>query len=221
MTLFRTFPVHALVTSAVAGVVTSALALPAQAAPKTLSFTMTARLSYKDGSAAPAPAQVVDAKVWMAGRKARLETTLGGRPMTVLYSPPYAYRLLPSSKIGQRYRADRIPQLANLLPGTSTGTPDPSQIRAALIKGGARKTGSSVVGGTAVDVYSAARFRNRPDRVTAYLRKSDALPVRVALDSKNFSAVASWRAYRVGASLPASLFTVPQGYRIRDARTPR
>jgi hypothetical protein len=225
MTISRFFERHLLPACLPAALLTGFAATgerQAQAAPpKSMSFTLTARLSYRDGSSAPAPAQTIDAKVWIAGRKARLESSLGGRPLTVIYVPPYAYRLLPSSKIGQRYRADQVPQMANLVPGTNGVSPDPSQIRAALLKGGARKAGTSTIDGTPVDVYRASRFRNRPDRLTAYLRRSDGLPLRVLVDSKNFSVVASWRSYRIGAAMPASLFSVPQGYRVRDARAPR
>lgn len=189
-----------------------------KAAPLNLTFDLSARVFYKDGASSSAPAQVIDAKVWLSGRKARLDTTLSGRPLRLLFAPPVAYRLLPAAKIGQKYAASQLPGIGGLsgaLPGADGLSPDPKAIRAALLKGGARKTGSAVLAGVPVDVYSSARFRGREDKVKAFLRKRDALPVRVELDSKNFSAVASWRNYKRPGALNPSLFAVPPGFKIR------
>ncbi len=192
-----------------------------EAAPKSqnLTFAMTARLSYKDAEG-KTPAQTLNARAMLAGQKARLETNLGGKPMVILYKAPYVYRLLPTSKVGQRYKASTLPQLADLLPGVNSLTPDPKAVRAALIKGGAVKTMSAKYQGVPVDVYESKRFRNRPDTLKALLRSSDSLPVRVQLDSKNFGAVVSWRNYQRPATLADSLFEVPNGYRVRTVEKP-
>ena len=179
---------------------------------------MTARVYYKDGATASAPAQTINAKVWLSGRKARMDTMLSGRPMRLLLTPPFAYRLLPVAKIGQRFRASSLPGLGGVLPGSEALSPDPSTIRAALISGGARKTGTTVLGGVPVDIFSSSRFRGRADKVKAFLRRSDALPARVEIDSKNFSAVASWRDYRKPQSLSQALFAIPTGFRIREGQ---
>ena len=113
-----------------------------------------------------------------------------------------------------------MPQLADLLPGANAMTPDPKAVRAALLKGGAVKTMSAIYQGVPVDVYEAKRFRNRPDNLKAFLRRSDALPMRVQLDSKNFGAVVSWSNYQRPATLASSLFQVPTGYRVRTVDKP-
>lgn len=179
---------------------------------------MTARVFYKDGATASEPAQTINAKVWLAGRLARMDTMLSGRPMRLLLAPPFAYRLLTNAKIGQRFRASSLPGLGGVMPGTEALSPDPSTIRTALIQGGARKTGTTVLNGVPVDIFSSSRFRGRADKVKAFLRRSDALPARVEIDSKNFSAIASWRDYQKPASLSAALFAIPKGYKIREGQ---
>ena len=192
-----------------------------EAAPanQNLTFAMTARLSYKDAEG-KTPAQTINARAMLSGQKARLETNLGGKPMVILYKSPYVYRLLPTSKVGQRYKASALPQLADLMPGANPLTPDPKAVRAALLKGGAVKTMSAKYQGVPVDVYESKRFRNRPDTLKAFLRSSDALPMRVQLDSKNFGAVVSWRDYQRPAKLADSLFQVPADYRVRTVDKP-
>lgn len=187
-------------------------------APPHLTFAMTARVFYKDGASAPAPAQIINAKVWLSGRKARMDTTLSGRPMRLLLTPPFAYRLLTVAKIGQKFRASSLPGLGGVMPGSEALSPDPNTIRAALISGGARKTGSTVLGGVPVDIFTSSRFRGRADKVKAFLRRSDALPTRVEIDSKNFSAIASWRDYQKPASLSQALFDIPTGFKIREGQ---
>ena len=193
--------------------------MKAAPANQNLTFAMTARLSYKDAEG-KTPAQTINARAMLSGQKARLETTLGGKPMVILYKSPYVYRLLPTSKVGQRYKASALPQLADLMPGANPLTPDPKAVRAALLKGGAVKTMSAKYQGVPVDVYESKRFRNRPDTLKAFLRSSDALPMRVQLDSKNFGAVVSWRDYQRPAKLADSLFQVPAGYRVRTVDKP-
>jgi hypothetical protein len=190
---------------------------PSAPPSRNLTFSMTARVFYKDGAAAPTPAQTINAQVYLSGKRARLDTTISGRPMRLLFTPPWGYRLLPAAKIGQKFRASSLPPLAALLPGSQGFSPDPNAIRTALVRGGARKTGVATVAGVAVDVYSSDRFRNRPDKVKAFLRRSDALPLRVEIKSKNFEATASWRDYRRPRSISAATFAVPAGFRIREA----
>jgi hypothetical protein len=188
-------------------------------APANLTFDLTARIFYKDGASSSAPAQTIDAKVWLSGRKARLDTTLSGRPLRLLFVPPFAYRLLPAAKVGQKVSASGLPALGGLsgvVPGGDGLSPDPQAIRAALIRGGARKTGSTVLAGVPVDVFTSARFRGRADTVKAFLRRSDSLPARVEINSRNFSAVASWRNYQKPRALNPSLFAVPPGFKIRQ-----
>lgn len=193
-------------------------AKPAAKAPANLTFALTARIFYKDGASSSAPAQTIEALVWLSGRKARLDTMLSGRPLRLLFVPPFAYRLLPEAKIGQKYSASGLPALGGLsgvVPGGDGLSPDPQAIRAALIRGGARKTGSTVLAGVPVDVFTSPRFRGRADKVKALLRRSDALPARVEIESKNFTAVASWRNYQRPRTLNPSLFAVPPGFKIR------
>lgn len=194
--------------------------LPVQAAPKaapakSMSFDLTARFSYS-GRGQTIPEQVMDAKVWMTGNRVRVESELVGRPLVVLYAPPYAYRLLPSSKTGVKYRAESLPDMTQKLFGTREVMPNPQSIRTALQKAGAKRTGAANLNGTPVDVWSASNFRGKGNRAKAWLRRSDSLPVRFELNGPTLKATASWKNYKIGSALPATLFTVPKNYRISE-----
>jgi hypothetical protein len=180
---------------------------------------MTARYSYKDTEEGAGAQQTVNARVHLRGDKARIESTVGGRPLVVLYAAPYAYRLLPSSKTGIRYKLSAKPGAgglpANLSPQAILS--NPTAIRAAIKKQGARRVGSAKLNGTPVDIYSVSNFRGQGQNAKAWLRRSDALPLRMEMTSPRLNVVASWSDYQRGHNLAPSLFTVPAGYRVRDA----
>jgi hypothetical protein len=198
---------------------------PVQAAPKqggikkaasnTLTFSMTARFSYNDGSGG-LPEQVAAANFFIAGQRVRIESEVAGRPMVVLYAPPYAYRLSPAAKTGIRYKAAALPELSAKYFGSSDFLPNPQSIRVSLQKAGAKKTGSAQLAGQAVDIYTVKNFRGKGNNATAWLRKGDALPLRFEIKSPKLNGVASWRNYQRGRALAPALFTVPESYRIID-----
>jgi hypothetical protein len=210
----------------VLGLALSALIIsPLQAAPKqaaskaaanTLTFSMTARFSYNDGSGSTMPEQVANANFFVSGQKVRIESEVAGRPMVVLYAPPYAYRLSPAAKTGIRYKADALPELSAKYFGSSDFLPNPQSIRASLQKAGAKKTGSAQLAGQAVDVYTVKNFRGKNNNATAWLRKGDALPLRFEIKSPKLNGVASWRNYQRGRAVAPTMFAVPENYRIID-----
>lgn len=193
-------------------------AAPKVAAPKSMSFDLTARFSYS-GEGQSMPEQTMGAKIWIAGSRARVQSELAGRPLVVLYAPPYAYRLLPSSKTGIRYRAESLPDVTQKFLGTREVMPNPQSIRMALQKAGAKRTGAANLNGTAIDVWSVANFHGKGNRAKAWLRRSDSLPMRFELDGPKLRATASWKNYQIGRVLPATLFAVPKDYRITERAT--
>lgn len=199
----------------------------AMAAPKpaqTLSFELTARFDTRETSTdTSTPEQTVSAKVYLDGKRLRAESQIGDRFVVYLYTPPFGYKLLPTSKTGLRYRVNPTVQGNNgatfdpktLLPLLQ----NPAAIRSTLNQQGGRRVGTSRLGNTPVDVYTASKFRGQPVKVKAWLRQSDALPARLELTSKKLTVVASWRNYQRGHALANSLFTVPAGYHVRESRS--
>lgn len=188
-------------------------AVPQGAATSTLSFDVTARVATS--SSVAGPQQLVQAKVLLRGNAARVESSSGGAPSVVLYAPPYIYRLLPQSKAGVRWKIEpRKPSnFADFDPQQLLR--DPSQIKVALLRGGAKSVGKSVLGGAPVEIYQAKNFGGRGQTAKVWLRRKDSLPLRLEASGGQFSIVASWRNY-ARPQLPAALFGAPQGYKIRN-----
>jgi len=191
--------------------------LPTQAAPG-LSFTVTARIGAAGKSATPP--QVVQARVLLSGKRARIDTSAGRTRAIVLYSPPFVYRLLPDSKAGVKWNLSKVRS------GNFGGFDpqqllrDPSQIRASLLRGGAKLTGRSQIGGVPVDVYEQVQPNQRISHVKAWLRRADSLPLRFEAQSGGLNVVATWSRYTRLANAPASQFAVPKGFSIREAQNP-
>ena len=184
---------------------------------QSLRFSVVARFSYRDAdSASPDPEQVVNAKFAVSGRKVRVESQLAGRPLIVLVNPPYAYRLLPGSKSGVRYRSTSLPSWSKQIFGSNGLLPDPMALRNALLSAGAKRAGSGKVGAVAADIYTATNLRGQKGQIKAWLRHSDALPLRLEVKSNKLSATASWSNYQRGGALPVALFTVPKDFHLRD-----
>lgn len=191
--------------------------------PNTLTFEMTTRFAAKDAQNATADnEQTVEAKVYVAGQRVRAESQLGDRPVVYLYTPPYSYKLLPTSKTGLRYRVS-----PSSLPGAAASLnpqallpllQNPGALRAALKQQGAQHIGSSQLGGMAADIYVSNNYKGKPLKVKAWLRHSDALPLRLEMVSKKLTVTASWHNYQRGRVLPTTLFALPGGYHIRDAQ---
>ena len=159
----------------------------------------------------------MEARVQIRGERLRVETSLGGRDVVMLYAPPYLYRMYPESHTGVRYNADTLK-----LPGLSSDLnidaliANPAGLRSALVNQGAVKVKTTELNGVTVDLYKASKFMGRPQQVTAWFRHSDGLPVRLLLESRRLSVVSSWGDYQRKA-LSADLFSVPGDYRIRPA----
>jgi hypothetical protein len=192
--------------------VSPVLAAPAPTSVPTLSFDVTARVGALSQGAGPQ--QTVEAKVLLRGNAARVESRSGGAPSVVLFSPPYIYRLLPRSKAGVRWKVDpRKPsQFADLDPQQLLR--DPAKIKLALLRGGAKMVGKSMLSGVPVEIYQAKNFGARGQNAKVWLRRTDSLPLRLEASGGQFKIVASWRNY-TRPRLSSSLFVSPAGYKVR------
>ena len=203
-------------TFALAGTLLSAVA--AQAAPQTLSFNVSARFAARDArDGSLAAEQSLDARVSAKGNRARVETSFSDRPVVLILAPPYVYRLLPQAKAGVRYRVGEGASNQLTAANIAAFLRDPKELRAILKRGGAKQSGAQVVAGQRLEVWTATQFAGRPAQVKAWLRPSDALPARLQVSSKTVSLSASWRDYKKGAPLPDTLFSVPSGFKVREA----
>jgi hypothetical protein len=186
--------------------------------PQALSFNLKAQFEYRMEGEDAMPADALDAKVMAQGRQARLETSVGERPLVVLISPPYLYKLLPRSKTGTRYLLSKMsnnPGLSSLDP--QPWLRDPGAIRENLKKQGAKRVGVTKMNGQAVEIWTATKFMGQNGQVKAFLRATDALPVRMEIKSKQLTATANWSNYQKIKALPSVRFQPPSGYRIREA----
>ena len=177
------------------------------AAPQTLSFNVTARVTSDGG------AQNVRSRVLSKGNRVRLETKLGDQAVVFLAAPPYLYKLLPASKAGIRWKNDRLNGSFDL----QSLMRNPKEIRAQLKKRGAKSVGTQTLGGSLADILLAKNFGGSGTQVKAWLRRGDALPLRLEARSKNLSGVVTWSDYRRDSPLADSLFQVPRGYNVRES----
>ena len=187
-------------------------AAPPQSAPRTLSFAMTARIG---SSMAGEAAQIVSSKVWTKGNRVRLETVLSDRPVVFLMSPPYIYKLIPGAKAGIRWKNDKT-EMGGL--DLQAVLRNPQFIRAILKSRGAKTVGAATLDGTAVEIVTARDLMGQKGTAKAWLRRSDALPLRLELKGGAMSGVVSWRDYKRDAPLADSLFKVPSGYKMRESQ---
>lgn len=182
-----------------------------------LSFRLMARVGYRAPGESASPSQTIEAKVWLKGNQARVETPIGGEPAVLLLSPTTVYRLLPSAKAGVKYTVPARKSAALRFEPQEL-LQNPAKIRAALVQSGAKKVGASTLYGSAVEVYQASNFRQKGQTAKVWIRKSDALPARFELTGGSLSVAASWRDYQKPKSLASSLFAPPAGYKIRAAK---
>jgi hypothetical protein len=184
----------------------------------TLSFDVTAHVAQVSGGAA----RTTNMRVLLRGERARIESSLGGQKIVVLWLKPYVYRLLPGSRSGVRYKASTpVPELSALSANWPHLMNNPAQIRAALRAHGAHKVGNAQLGGVATEVYAASKWDGKNQPMKIWLRRTDALPLRLESHSGDWKINVSWRNYVRHPKLAASLFTVPENYRIRDIEPPR
>ena len=209
-------------TSAIAlGALTLSALAPAQAAPvPNLTFNINARVSAT-GDNAGLGGQRLQARVLLHGNRTRIESTYAGQKSITLIAPPYIYRLLPSSKAGVRWKMEgsRAKSFGALGLDPQELIRNPGKIRALLVQNGAKRVGSSTLGGGPVDVYAISKPGEQLSSAKAYLRKSDALPVKLEAAGKGLQVSAMWSNYARPKDLPANLFRAPQDYKIRDAKS--
>ena len=198
---------------------TVANAYAAPAKPRTLAFSVAAKLISQGGE----EGQTINSKVWTKGNKARIETGLGGHPMVFLISPSYIYKLIPSAKAGVRWTNTQKAQPSGGGLDLQSLLRNPSQIRSMLKSKGAKFEGSSKMGSTPVDVFvvplaaGKGGSKSRAYSAKGWLRKSDSLPLRLDIINNAFSAELTWRDYKRDATLADTLFAAPAGYKIREA----
>jgi len=188
------------------------------AAPAGLGFDVTARVSATGKN--QMPAQTILAHVVLSGSKARIETRGAGSRSIVLYTPPFVYRLLPDSRAGVKWKLSQTR-------GNSFGGFDPqqllrnpSQIRAALLSHGAKRTGVAVLNGEPVEVFDASRPDQKFSHVRAWIRRSDSLPARLEATNGGLKVVASWSRYTRLSNVGAAQFAPPKGFAIREMQNP-
>ena len=213
----------ALGATALSALLTGGVAAPAQAAPASnLTFNIEAKVTATGGGAGlGAVGQTLQARVLLHGNRTRLETNYAGQKSVTLVAPPYIYRLLPKSKAGVRWKMDgsRAKSFNALGLDPQEMIRNPGKIRALLLQNGAKRIGSSTLNGTAVDIYTISQPKDQLSSARAYLRKSDALPLKLEASGKGLKVLALWSNYARPKDLPAALFSAPQNYKIRDARS--
>jgi hypothetical protein len=124
---------------------------------------------------------------------------------------------LPASKSGTRYRLSDVaknPSMAGVNP--QQWLRDPQSIRAALRQQGAKRAGESTLNGVPVEIWTAQKFAGQTGQVKAWLRRADALPLRLEVKSKMLTATATWRSYQRVRAVSGTQFSPPAGFRIRD-----
>ena len=185
-----------------------------------LAFHVLARFVYHDAEDGEAPEDSLDAKVLAEGQKARVETKIGGRPLVMIFAPPFFYKLLPASKSGTRYRLSDVSK-NGALSGFSPQPwlRDPTAIRAALRKQGAVRAADTMLDGVPVELWNAQKFMGMSGQVKAWLRRADALPLRLEIATKTLTATATWRDYQPVRAVSGTPFSPPAGFRIRDGQS--
>ncbi len=195
----------------------------AQAAPvPNLTFDISANVTATGtGTGAGGLGQKLRARVLLHGNRTRVETTYAGQKSVTLVAPPYIYRLLPASKAGVRWKLDgsRTKSFDALGLDPQELIRNPGKIRALLLQNGAKRSGSSVLNGAAVDVYTVNKPGEQLSQARAFLRKSDALPLKLEATGQGLKVVALWSNYARPKDLAADLFRAPKGYRIRDSKS--
>jgi hypothetical protein len=187
-------------------------------AEATLTFRVNARLTQIAGGAD----RTTTAKVLLRGERTRIESSLGGQRIVVLWLKPYVYRLLPSSKSGVRYKASTpAPEFSALSANWPQLMNDPARLRALLKARGAQKVGETKLEGVAAEVYTARKWNGKNQPVKIWLRRADALPLRLETRSDGWKIVMNWSHYVRHPKLSASLFAVPKQYHIREGEPPR
>ena len=189
------------------------------AAPKTLQCTMT---TVTD---APGMHLNVEAKVWLKGQKARVETNgpVTGQ-MLMLADGPKIRRLYPQQKRGT---------VTTMEPGQH-GPRSPWEVvigSVSELSHGAKKLGQQKLDGYECDVYELTRRSPSQNQVIkSWITRTTQprLPLKVEITSHverpnaavNLTQTTRITRFRIGIPLSDSLFAVPPGYKIVQASGP-
>lgn len=198
--------------------VSAAAVCAAPASQSGIGFNMTARITATGQN--QLPPQTIEAKVLLSGSKARIDTKTASSRSVTLFTPPYIYTLLPSEKAGVRYQMPKSRGDALAGGNLQSMLRDPSKIRAALLQGGAKRTGSTVLNGVPVDIFDFAKPTKGFSKGRAWIRRSDSLPARMEATRGGIKIAASWSGYTKLASVSAAQFAPPKGFAIRNSQNP-
>ena len=127
--------------------------------------------------------------------------------MVFIVAPPYFYKILPAAKSARRYKLADIAKskgIAESLP--SAWMRDPESLRAMLKKQGAKMQGNATLDGVAVEVWQGGQLLGQTGIAKAWLRRTDALPVKVEVDGKQLKFAVRWSDYRTVKEPPAGAF---------------
>lgn len=189
-----------------------------EASVPSLTFQITAQVSSAQRTGAQ---RNMKARVFVRGQAVRIETRMAAQQTVLLLAPPYGYRLLPETKTGVRYKTKTLfPEIERFAFSWKDMLASPGHIRHLAETNGAKKIGAASLGGTQTDIYTTNRWNGRPVKIKFWLRRSDALPLRMESTEDGIKAIVLWTNYRRGG-VAASLMAVPKDYRIRDGRPPR
>ena len=198
--------------------VSGAAVCAAPASQAGMGFNMTMRVTATGQN--QLPPQTVQAKVLLSGSRARIETQTASSRSVTLFAPPYIYNLLPSEKAGVRYKIPKSRGDALAGGNLQAMLRDPSKIRGALLQGGAKRTGTTVLSGVPVDIFDIAKPVKGFSKARAWIRRSDSLPARLEATRGGIKIVASWSGYTKLASVNAAQFAPPKGFAIRESQNP-
>jgi hypothetical protein len=193
---------------------------PASGKAQPLTFNVAARITAMgpNGKAA-GPAQTINAQVALNGPKARVQTLVNEQPVVVLYAPPYVYRLLPKTRSGVKWKLSSANKSMVSAFNPEQLLRDPTQLRTALLKGGAKRTANGALQGVPSEIYEIKGAPGRIQNLKMWLRRSDSLPLRLEAKGQGFQVVTTWTSYARPRVLKDVLFTPPARYNIRELRS--
>ncbi len=175
----------------------------------------------------------IPGKMWSAGGLVRLEVNMGGnRNRVQILTPTVLYTLMSSTKRGRKLALTEQAKHTMLALGSPFALATPSRIQ--TVWPGAKKVGMETVRGVKCDVWRASVPGRSPSTVKVWMTraKNQVPPVRMEITThvRRVSAPSgigtsesmrrTVEVIRVAerAEIPASMFVVPQDYKITEAR---
>jgi len=206
-------------TASAAAMLMALAAGAATAAPKTLKFNL---ITVTE---AQGMHMNVEAKVWVKGGKARAETNDPRTgPMLMLVDGPKTRYLFPQQRQG----------ILKTAPAGKHGPGSPWEVLIASVSQlthGAKKLGEETLGGYPCDIYELAdhspgqsmtikSWITRTTQPRLPLKVENTLQVKRPNVTVNQTQTTRITGLQIGVPLPDSLFAVPPGYKIVQARGP-